>query len=298
MRIFFQICAVVFFVSTAWAQNGKPTTKPTPYPTASPGQARIAAQIQREREWQRAGWTQNNEPFAKARREIDTKLKAGIPASKQARELTLKGADRFRPLSQFRWAYATYLSEMTRQANQNTLIEIGSVMDTNQSPGAYDWARLRFLVEASKIWCKPDDILPVGRRLLKRNPNDLAVRYAVLDVSNIAKSVTPAQRQANLALARQYLKKYPRSVRWLRLTAASARTIWFIQPMAKNKAQGHKHQKEAKGYYIRILKLLPANSPARRDFVELIVNCELKIANRTNITGPQWKAALAATKWK
>ena len=152
-------------------------------------------------------WTGNDKPFIAIRREVDAllaskKLTPAYLSRVRARALS-KGAT---ARDIFRWGYALFQS---RYSTFNfglaaSPYEVRMALAQVPSPRSYQYARLRFLIEGR---ANPNpEFAGLGRRLLRRNPNDYYVKfYAVW----LLTTGTSMERAEALKYANELTKQYP-----------------------------------------------------------------------------------------
>lgn len=119
--------------------------------------------------WMQEKWSGNNQPYQKARQELDPILNA----NKSRPTLIVKVRNQYNrnpkdALALFRWAYVAFWSPST--VNRPELYDILWAFDRTPSPHVYDYTRIHFLV-ASRA--KPDSKLKsAGARLTEHDPID------------------------------------------------------------------------------------------------------------------------------
>lgn len=128
--------------------------------------------------WAAEAWTGDDAPYRAARAAIDQAanskdtLAAAFAHNKAA---ALK--DPNNPLAVFRWGYAAYLftKKQTRLEGFKTLEGLHDAFEDAPSPHAYDYDRLRFLVE--EWYTSNREATALGQRLLTVNKDDYDVEY-------------------------------------------------------------------------------------------------------------------------
>ena len=161
--------------------------------------------------WETDSWTGTNEPFSRIRAELDivslqNKFNSSVledykrKAQKNAKD----------PIAQFRWGYAYFkasndgISFGTPSQNLDTLLDVAWGLQQAQSPHAYEYTRLLFLVSALR---SPAYLSTVGRRLLKHTPEDYDVEFDFY--RSLLSAPTVAERKEALLGAQKLIKKYP-----------------------------------------------------------------------------------------
>jgi hypothetical protein len=129
------------------------------------------------------------------------------------------------------------------------------------SPHAYEFARLRFLMEA---WGAPfPQLEKLGQRLVHRNPQDYDVKYYLVQV--LCTVPTPEAKQQALGYVREFMRANPKKISyWLNLGAVY-NFSWY-QSRGKNRADG----KNAIAAYRKYLQLAPADDKKRKGVNEEI----------------------------
>lgn len=171
-------------------------------------------QFSEKTEWQNAKWSAPDTEFRQARSRIE-KLGAA-PCVEELRSL-LKGMDSDRaptPLKLFQWMTLCraairlnpdFSDELKRnRAHQRAF----STLAANLQPHSYEFTRAVFVHVVTFHFPHPNH-LPLGRRLIAKNPDDLAVTLA--QVKLLQPQVRPAEKAYGIELIKSLdrLKKEP-----------------------------------------------------------------------------------------
>lgn len=233
-------------------------SQPTPRESVAAREARM--------DWLQAEMSLDNSAYATTRKAIDTQIKAGTKPSTLVQAYQLQGKDIGDTRKLFRWAYVVYLQQR-QNPNTNALIEAHSMMNRNLRPGAYDWIRLRFLVASLGNLEQPDQLIPVGRRLLHRVYNDSEVTLRLLRL--LSRSQDKENRRLALSLAREQLRNDPTDAykQW----AVSDATMFYLRYSGLT----FEENKQIIAEMTKTLRMLPAKDPNRKGLVEALVIYQL-----------------------
>ena len=159
--------------------------------------------------WTTAPWNGDDRPYQRIRATIDNAVAGG----RKPQELmyfyeasALKNPND--PQAQFRWAYAAYKAALTVDyyTGESILSKPRDALVLGPFPHTYEYVRLIFLTEDyAEMFVT--QLLPVGKRLLLRNPNDLDVKYAV--AGDLMFSRSQADRQTALIYVEQLIRTEP-----------------------------------------------------------------------------------------
>jgi len=142
--------------------------------------------------WTTEEWTGNSQPYQQIQTEVqklsEKKQLTNEVLQKQKVAAHQKPSD---PQAQFRWGYAAW----SVAAATPDLIErarllkgVANALDLASSPRTYEYARLRFIMEAREA--PFNELKRVGQRLVERNANDHYVKYYLVAVLDPGKSAT------------------------------------------------------------------------------------------------------------
>ena len=135
-------------------------------------------------QWMTESWTGNTRPYKRAMSEVRGAI--GAARDPAAVVASYKAAAQRNPqdaLAQFRWAYSAYRINHTDPAIRASgeLSQAAQALASVASPKMYEFARLRFVLEAMPGgYIYP--LKTVGMRLLKRDPMDKEVKYWLTQV--------------------------------------------------------------------------------------------------------------------
>ncbi len=190
--------------------------------------------------WVEEDWTASDKPYLAIRARIDAQVKPLKKDDVKLRALLDLYAKNARSKktdsqAQFAWAYAVF------QARENGLSipsgfgiprEISFAMAAPQSPHSYQYARMRFIM--ASWWQEMPQLVPLARRLLKRNPQDWYVQYHA--VSNLFGRPNGEAQEA-LAIAQNMVKRYPKSAN---AQGRLATAYWGLFMVNRRKEDGDK----------------------------------------------------------
>ena len=225
---------------------------------------------QAQQDWLTADLTLDNRSYAATRAAIDERIRQGEKPANLERQFRLQGKEIYDAQKIFRWAYAAYrLQKIDPQ--DNFLSRVESAMDRNLQPGVYDWVRLRFLISSLRFFAaRPTaELIKVGRRLLKVKYNDEEVMFHF--VRNLQGSTLLKDRKLSLALARDETQRRPKDAYWQWLVADGVRLITEYRTGFASPKDNQWQIAE----YKKVLALLPATDPNRKDLIDAIVRMQL-----------------------
>lgn len=201
--------------------------------------------------WMKEAWTGDDGPYRKTRQTILQRMsKEAKPEQLVAEYKAIALRSPSNPQAQFAWAFAAYEAS-ARLKDPNTIWsmtnEVLFPLAKAPSPKAYEYARLRFMLEAYKAPLL--ELIPVGRRLLKRRPNDLTVKYFLAKLLGWSKSQSDKLLAANYA--EQLRQAYPNNARYSSLLGGVHLELWLMTRQAQ-------HAKKAIASYEKSLQLKQA----------------------------------------
>lgn len=221
--------------------------------------------------WVTEKWDADEKPYIRIKNEIRSAVAKGKKPDVLA--VSYEGAykrksDRF---AAFRWGTAAYLAYAKADAkgNQSSIISMyGSVcravdaMASIPSPRSYEFARLRFLMQAlMRSRAKSSDQLKVGERLVQRNPKDIEVGSLMQKYWGYSMSVVDRHKAVSLAL--KMAKANPTYIYRLAYVARAYLNLWSLTGKREDRLA-------AIEAYRQYLKVLPANNPYRVTAKELM----------------------------
>ena len=190
-------------------------------------------------DWTTQEWTGNDKPYQRIRAEIDQSLAIGKDSQKlieQQKEIAQKYPNN--PQAQFAWGYATYTSlpQWTSSYEEWAHNPITDAIASLPATNCYNYARLRFLLpldyfntNEAQIVANAHLVDALGQRLLQHNPNDLDVKYKLIDVdvSILGRSPTDlAVKNRALLYSQEMIQAKPQLSRYRTLPASIYVTCW------------------------------------------------------------------------
>ena len=159
--------------------------------------------------WATASWGGDDRPYRQIRATIDNASSGGRKPQElmDFYETAARKAPND-PEAQFRWAYAAYKAALTVNYNTGERL-LGDPRDAlvlAPFPHSYEYARLIFLTEDYAVMLVYQ-LTPVGKRLLRRNPNDYEVKYGT--ARDLMFSRNPADRQLALKYIEELIRERP-----------------------------------------------------------------------------------------
>lgn len=213
--------------------------------------------------WTAESWTRDDKPYLKIRQNIDKAVAGGQkPDALLTKYQALAQKKPYDPQAQFRWAYAAW---QARKAVDSYDQQYRRLWRTQRafarvpSPHVYEYARLRFLVEA---WFRRvPQFKGVGERLAHRNSNDYEVKYylaSILDTSPLAE-----ERERALGYAKDVIRLQPKRPSSYSLLGGVYFSSWL---KTKNRSDAEK----AIAAYQQYLQLASPNAEWRPQAKRLI----------------------------
>lgn len=212
-------------------------------------------------DWTTEPWTGTDVAFVKIRQQINAmvtakKLTDSFLAS--ARAAAMKNPQDAK--LQFRWGYAVYQSPRAnlRLDNESAMVrEVNQMLRRPKSPQSYQYARLRFLLG---MWRQTDiRLIDVGRRLLRRNPNDLDVKGNLVSLLAVG---TESEKQEALQAAQELVKTHP--------SASSYYSLGFVYQIRWNTSHNPVDVDKSIAAWRKLLQLTSTKGPYRSDVEEVI----------------------------
>ena len=204
--------------------------------------------------WMNAPWTDDDQPYQRLRSNIDRAMASGQNFAAVSAPYQ-KGATQNPPdfEAQFAYYYAVYKAVTTpgddSEAEKNFKLDnFYSSITITPHPHTYNYVRLAFFSELQYL---PDSLLiGVGRRLLKHDPKDADVEYALAKALNYGPNAT--DRAQAMAYQQDLAHRRPNDPRTYRLLAdIYYRTAWLNH----NQADAER----AVAAYQRSLEVAPAS---------------------------------------
>ena len=211
--------------------------------------------------WGNEVWSGNAGPYKAIEAEIDKKIAAGMSANVLA-ETYRKTAEKDggNPLSQFRWAYSQRKAVLAaKHFDSGQLIPVRDALDKANSPHVYEYTRLHFLIE-SEIF-PGQELLPVGKRILQHNPQDVTVKYNMIRLL----AASPAMSDKNLALklAQEMVASHPAYADYHGNLAGVYMDFWFHTSKLT-------YAQQALQQYHKYLALAPPDAENRKTVERLL----------------------------
>lgn len=225
--------------------------------------------------WETEDWTANETPYLKAEKEVLQALNTKDVAQMKRVYTRLEKQAAAQPndaLDQFR--QATALSRLIlRGLNFPYTSRLRDHL-SQLSPHSYVFARTRYLVERAHDNFSPE-VRAVGRRLLKRVPDDYQVLYyqaTALDTR------IPSERQESFAHAKRILQLRPNDYKSYYLMGDRYRSVWMGNNLDMTKPRGSRwsgskdkvNRDLAINYFRQAKNKLPAGHPRRNNMDEAI----------------------------
>lgn len=205
--------------------------------------------------WITEKWTGDERPYAAARENINNDFSHGGITVAYLKGLETAWAKNERdPLTLFRWAYARYRAQGLHPAIPFTTMPDYGAFDEAPSPHAYEYARARFLTETSLS--RHRELMPLGKRLLARNPDDFDVEYAY--ATCFGETMSAEEKQAALAYSDNLIEKYPKKPSVYAVKGGVYFSYWI----------DHRNKQDARDaiqWYQQYLRLAPANYEWRKE---------------------------------
>ncbi len=210
--------------------------------------------------WTTELWTGDDQPYEQIRVDIDKAFAEErlTPASIEE-YWTQREKQPNNPQMLFQWVYACNQAQQAHPPIHLKQFPGPGAFAYVPSPHAYQYTRLRFLVNAQ--YGSHNQLLNVGKRLLAHHPNDYDVEYELVDCFNPSQSVAGKQ-QATL-YAKDLIRRHPEKPS----VYAALGGVYFASWLAKrNREDG----KKAITAYEEYLRLAPANYEWRKQAEKII----------------------------
>ncbi len=221
--------------------------------------------------WGTETWSDNNKSYIAARKVIDNDFShdrvtltylSDLEASWERNESD--------PLRVFRWAYAHHRARGLHPPLLLNIFFPDSFFNQAPAPHSYQYTRVRFLSKMD--FGRYRELMPVGQRLLKKDPNDFDVEYAYANC--FGESLSPEQKIAALAYADQLIQKYPAKPSVYAVKGGVYLSYWIDH---RNRQDAVKAIK----WYQQYLKLAPANYEWRKHAESTIALLQSHMTSRT-----------------
>lgn len=159
--------------------------------------------------WTQEKWTGNDRPYRQIREATNKLFKPRKLDDKTLAQL--RAASMKRPqdsLARFRWANYAYVLALLQSdvsVGSGKLMRLQEAFRQNPSPGIYEYTRTRYLVESYLLQSGPA-MARLGERLLKRNSNDVPVKYYLVSHLFTGK---PQDEQKSISYAQDLVRQHP-----------------------------------------------------------------------------------------
>jgi len=137
--------------------------------------------------WAKEDWIASDKPFINIRKEINLKISKGLSPDTILQDA--KNDSRKKPtdaLAVFHWAYAAEVAgekQVSAEEKEKRWAGVYEAFEVPKSPQSYEYDRLRYLmITRIDLWNAMPPIYNLGKRLVRRTPNDWLVKG---DVANI-----------------------------------------------------------------------------------------------------------------
>ncbi len=214
--------------------------------------------------WINAPWTADDRPYQALRDTIEQALAGGRKPADVVNDY--QKAAKQQPgnaLARFGYYYALYQAAiMPNFANQEEGQKVGDLylsIIKSPPPHTYNYSRLAFLCQ--KYSLNDVNTINIGRRLLKQDPKDTSVEYALATV--LAYSDAPADFAQAVALQKDLARRFP----------DSPKTAWLLGDIYYHTAYRSHSQADAErciAAYQHVLDVAPP-TPETRNNVRVTV---------------------------
>lgn len=195
----------------------------------------------------------SSDPYARVRANADVALaresrpdqlvgRYSQQASKQPRD----------PQALYLYAYTFYCrSVQTQKRDERRFTDLSRLFASTPSPRSYQYARLRFVIEGH-VFATPK-LASLGKRLLRRNPNDVDVNFYIINMLNMAQ---PSERALAFTCAYRLARINPKR-------ASSYSSLGWVHFRSWMLTKNPQDADKAIAAYTKYLQLAPANDPFR-----------------------------------
>lgn len=220
--------------------------------------------------WANQAWTNDDKKYQQIKNSVDKKIASGIkPDVLRIKYGVQAEAQRESPEAQFAWAYAAWktIGSTPTSAQRIKYLEgVPEALAHVAFPRSYAFARLRFLTESDN-----PGLRNLGERLTKRDPNDEAIKYQLMNVydtilfrDDLFKSIPPGVRENALAYSQNFIHAHPENPSYRAASGSLHLDLW--------KRNNHNRQEgdQAIADYQEYLHLAPENDGWRKNAKYLI----------------------------
>lgn len=210
------LASMALFLISAWGLISLPPTAAAPQ---TPSQIAVGASLKAHYAWMNAPWTEDDRPYQALRDTIERALSSGRKPADVVKQYQTAAAQRpADPLAKFGYYYAADRAENVPNGISNVEAwkadgDFESSLKKHLLPHTYNFVRLEFfrgVYGASDV-----HLIGVGRRLLKQDPKDTSVEYALATV--LTYSDAPGDFAQAVALQQDLARRFPNSLKtaWL-----------------------------------------------------------------------------------
>ena len=228
---------------------------------------RVAPQTYMEQmRWGLVSWKGDNRPYHQIRTNIDRLVAQGKkPAYLLPNAYRLAQQDLRNPKAKFTWIYTAYQTmRQNRPVNPQKVQALLDAMNEDGSPQVYDWTRLQFLLHIEN-YTSPDILIPIGERLLRHDPKDYFVKYAL--TVPLGESQQPMNNQRAIEYAQDLIRMNPKSSQYRSGLGQAYYSIW-------RRTRNSLHRQRAIAEYQMFLKLAPQDDYLRPDVKRVIARLQ------------------------
>ncbi len=219
--------------------------------------------------WANEEWKRSDTDFVRIRREVDAFLQgtASLPNRKdlvlaRLKQLTQNAQEN--PHSSqalFRLAYTTYQGrklDVRPDANGRDIYEMYGPLESAHPGGSYQYDRMIYIIFSCITDSKPTK--PLGKRLLKRNPEDIEVKYFL---TRVLSTGTPEEQALALTYAQQFQRQHPERPRAQSLLGLVYEDRW-------NRRHKAEDVDKAIVAYRKYLSMIPPTNSTYHDISHLV----------------------------
>ena len=204
------------------------------------GQAQSTSQvIISEKPWQTATWNGNEQPYKVARANIEQAASRKSLSAQKITDYRLTAEKNpSNPLTQFRWAYASYQATHSIPSVLQTVYPQLGDLERPTFPHSYEYSRVAFLIGSG---AGNPHLREVGERLLQHQPKDFDVEYQLSKC--IDPTLSPQDKESDLTHARNLIKMRPND---RRSYGALGRIYYYLWSVSHNSSDGERAVKAYK----------------------------------------------------
>ena len=255
------LTCVALLLICAWELSPLPASAGAPIPS----QTAVRASLKTYYAWMNAPLTDDDRPYQALRNHIEQALSSGRKPAEVAKEYqnaaVREPAD---ALAKFGYYYAaSRAANVPNGISPSDAMKAGndfeSLIEKHSLPHTYNYARLAFL---NGVYAASDiRLISMGRRLMKRDPQDSSVEYALAKV--LTYSDAPLDFTQAVALQQDLARRFPNS----------PKTYWLLGDIYYHTAYRSHNQADVErtiAAYQHVLDVAPP-TPEVRDAVRVTV---------------------------